>query len=107
MQKYYSTLLPRAVLALPKLFRFGSYVIYFWSNENNEPIHVHVCIGTPTANATKIWLTREGGTVIANNGSNIPAHELSKIRRVIAAQTFIIREKWKQCFNVDTVKYYC
>jgi len=29
---------------MPQIFRIGSYVIYFWSNENNpiEPVHVHV-----------------------------------------------------------------
>ncbi|WP_242976092.1 DUF4160 domain-containing protein [Desulfosporosinus sp. FKB] len=40
--------------------------MYFWSNENNEAIHVHVGKGKPSANATKIWLTASGGCIIAN-----------------------------------------
>ena len=27
---------------LPKLFMVSGYTVYFWSNENGEPIHVHV-----------------------------------------------------------------
>lgn len=27
---------------LPKLFMVCGYTVYFWSNENGEPIHVHI-----------------------------------------------------------------
>lgn len=39
---------------LPSLFIASGYKIYFWSNENNEPIHVHISKGNPTSNSTKI-----------------------------------------------------
>ena len=41
---------------MPRVFKIGSYVIYFWMNENNplEPVHVHVCEGVPSPTATKI-----------------------------------------------------
>ena len=31
-------------LIMPRIFRFGSYWVYFWTNENKplEPIHVHI-----------------------------------------------------------------
>ena len=45
---------------MPQIFRIGPYIVYFWSNEEGEPIHVHVSKGRPTPNATKIWLTRTG-----------------------------------------------
>ena len=41
---------------LPNLFTVSGYKIYFWSNENNEPIHVHVSKGQPTPNSTKTGL---------------------------------------------------
>ena len=46
---------------MPQLFRIGSYIIYFWSNESDplEPIHVHVAEGRASANATKIWINRK------------------------------------------------
>lgn len=31
----------------------SGYIVYFWSNEEGEPIHVHVSKGRPTPNATK------------------------------------------------------
>lgn len=43
---------------LPKVLIVGSYVIYFWSNENGEPVHVHIAIKKPIVDATKIWLTK-------------------------------------------------
>ena len=47
---------------MPRIFRFGEYWIYFWTNENKplEPVHIHVAKGAPTANATKIWITSTG-----------------------------------------------
>lgn len=32
---------------MPNIFSTLGYHIYFWSNENNEPIHVHVSKGRP------------------------------------------------------------
>ena len=31
------------------------FAFFFWSRENNEPVHVHVAKGNPTENATKFW----------------------------------------------------
>ena len=56
---------------LPSLFTVSGYKVYFGSNENGEPIHVHVAKGKPTPNGTKIWLTRTGGCILASNGSHI------------------------------------
>ena len=92
---------------MPSLFRIGNYVIYFWSNENDEPIHVHIAEGIPGANATKIWLTRSGGCVEANNNSRIPRRDLTRIMEVISAQHFLICAKWKEHFKEDDIAYYC
>ncbi|MDD7740505.1 MAG: DUF4160 domain-containing protein [Fusicatenibacter sp.] len=31
----------------------SGYTVYFWSNENGEPIHVHVSKGKPTPNGNR------------------------------------------------------
>lgn len=38
---------------MPQIFRIGSYIVYFWSNENDplEPIHVHIAEGRASAKA--------------------------------------------------------
>ena len=64
---------------MPKLFTVSGYTVYFWSNENGEPIHVHVSKGKPTPNATKIWLTKSGGCILASNGSKILNKELNEL----------------------------
>lgn len=36
---------------LPSLFVVSGYRVFSWSNEEGEPIHVHVCKGRPSPNA--------------------------------------------------------
>ena len=50
--------LVKEVFKLPNIFEIYGYKVYFLSNENNEPIHVHISKGTQQGNATKIWLTK-------------------------------------------------
>lgn len=37
---------------MPQIFKFGGYIIFFWSNENKptESIHVHIAKRNPRAN---------------------------------------------------------
>ncbi len=83
---------------MPRLFKIGQYLIFFWSNENNEPIHVHVAI-TPSENATKVWLTKNGGCIVAHNKGRIPQQELYELLDIIST--------WKKHFNVETIGFYC
>lgn len=95
------------VFILPSLFMVSGYKVYFWSNENNEPIHVHVSKGKPTSNGTKIWLTRTGGCILASNGSGISKRELNELMEFISAQFFLICAEWKKFFLIDDIKFYC
>lgn len=81
--------------------------MYFWSNEYNEPIHVHVSKGKPSGDSTKIWLTKSGGCIVANNKSNIPTKELKKIQELILDNYFLILSKWKEYFKNQEVSFYC
>lgn len=92
---------------MPQLFKFGAYSIYFWSNESRplEPIHVHISEGRARPNATKIWITRSGGCVLANNTSHIPPRDLRRAMMLISANIGEIEERWQSCFGEIT--YYC
>ena len=92
---------------MPNLFTVSGYKIFFWSNEINEPIHVHVSKGKPSENATKIWLTKTGNCILASNGSEIPSRELKELMDFIAAQFFYICAEWKKFFVTDEIKFYC
>ena len=87
------------VRLLPTLFEIYGYRVFFWSNEAGEPIHVHVCQGKPTGNATKIWLPPESNPVVANNNSNIPTKELHRILKMIALNRDSIIAQWYDYFN--------
>ena len=92
---------------MPKLFRLGCFSVYFWSNENKEPIHVHIGIGNPYSNATKIWLTKNKKCKIAHNKSRISQNDLNEIIDAIHANHDLICEKWKSYFDVENIEFYC
>ena len=92
---------------MPQLFRIGGYKIYFWKNENQplEPVHVHISKGKPSANATKVWLTADGGCKLCHNRSRIPQNFLHNIINLIADNSSNILDKWEETFG--EVKFYC
>ena len=94
-------------LRLPSLFSVSGYKVFFWSNEKGEPIHVHISKGKPSPNATKIWITRNGGCILAGNGSDIPKKELNELMEFISAQFFLICAEWKEHFKTDEIRFYC
>ncbi len=92
---------------MPSIFEICGYKIYFWSNENNEPIHVHVSKGKPTQNSTKIWLTKSGGCILSNNNSKIPNNDLNVLLDAITSNYFFIVSYWKKFYEIDEIKFYC
>ena len=92
---------------MPQLFRIGSYIVYFWSNESDplEPVHVHIAEGRPRPDATKIWITQSGHCILSNNQSQIPSNLLKKLMRVIEANSELIQNAWLDMFN--EIKYFC
>ncbi|MCD7716528.1 MAG: DUF4160 domain-containing protein [Lachnospiraceae bacterium] len=92
---------------MPQIFKIGSYLIYFWSNENKpvEPVHVHVSEGVPSENATKIWITKSGKCLLCNNNSHIPQRKLRNIMDVIEARHSEIENKWYDYFK--EIRFYC
>ena len=92
---------------MPQIFRIGPYIVYFWSRENEplEPVHVHVAEGTPTQNATKVWITRTGKALVANNRSKIPERRLGSLLRIIEANSDTIIKRWREYFG--EIRFYC
>ena len=92
---------------MPQVFKIGSYWVYFWADEQSplEPVHVHVCLGRPSKNATKIWITKAGGCVLENNSSQIPPNVLNNIMQIISACSEEVKAKWLDFFG--EIRYYC
>ena len=92
---------------MPRIFKIGPYLVYFWSNETEplEPIHVHVSEGFPSENSTKIWITQKGKCLLCNNNSHIPLRKLNQIIEIIEARSNEIIQKWYSYFK--EIHYYC
>lgn len=92
---------------MPQVFKIGSYWIYFWTNEGKplEPIHVHVSQGSPSANSTKVWITKYGKCFQCNNNSRIPDRTLRNIMRIVEARSDEVIKKWIDYFG--EIRYFC
>lgn len=90
---------------MPRLYLFQGFAIYFWTGENGEPVHVHVSKGKPSAGATKIWLTRNGGCKLASNGSRLTKHELANVMDFVMMNHEEICDRWKAYFHGEMTFY--
>ena len=89
---------------MPQIFKIGPYTIFFCSNEDDQPIHVHVA-EQANPNATKIWLTSAGKCYLCHNKSLIPERLLRDIMRMIEARYQDIEARWLEHFG--TIRYFC
>ena len=80
---------------MPEVFRIYGYKIYFYSNENDEPCHVHVAKGQG-ANS-KIWIEPE--VKIAHNKAKIPKNELKKIVTWLEKNKDTVLTAWNNFFS--------
>ena len=92
---------------MPNLFNYLGYTIFFWANENLEPLHVHICKGNPRKNSTKVWITKNGDCILSNNNSLIPKQDLNKLFKAIQYNFFFIIAEWKNFYGIDDIKFYC
>lgn len=102
---YVVTIVRRGYNKLPSIFNFLGYKIYFWTNENNEPIHVHISKGSPNGNATKIWITSTGDVIVSHNKSRIPKNDLNRVLAYIRINAPYIVAFWIEYFGGIT--YIC
>lgn len=79
---------------MPKLLEtYLGYTIYFWSDDENEPIHVHASKGRPVEGATKFWITTDG-VELAHNHGNIPQKDLKKLTHYLRSNQAEIVSAW-------------
>ena len=92
---------------MPPLYRIGSYILYFWSNESDplEPVHIHIAEGLANANGTKIWITSTGHAILCHNRAHIPVPVLRRLIRFVEANNKEIVEKWQEHFG--ELRFYC
>lgn len=76
---------------MPTILRIGPYRFHFYSDEKNEPPHIHVRLGNTEC---KFWLN----PIILAKNKGIPSHKLHEIEKYIFGNYTILKEKYNE-FN--------
>lgn len=71
---------------LPNLISFLGYCIYFWSNEGNEPAHVHVAVKRPSPVSAKFWLLQDGSVKLADNKLGLSKKRDKKVGEILSSK---------------------
>jgi hypothetical protein len=77
---------------MPTVLRVKGYRFFFFSNERNEPVHIHV---EKSESYVKFWLEPIG--VAVNYGFN--SKQLREISEIIEENLDLIIEKWNEYFS--------
>jgi len=77
---------------MPTVLKLKGYRFFFFSNEGNEPIHIHV---EKAEFYAKFWL--DPLYVSINHGFN--SKELTEISKIIEENETLIRDKWNEHFS--------
>jgi len=76
---------------MPTVLRIKGYRFFFFSNEMNEPLHIHV---ESAGKYAKFWL--EPITLARNIGFR--SFELIEIRNIVIKNKKTIKERWNEYF---------
>jgi hypothetical protein len=77
---------------VPRIAKIGPYRFFFYSNENDEPPHVHVAQERRLA---KFWLD----PVELASSSGFPAHTLRDLLAIVIAYRKEFLEHWNEHFS--------
>ena len=79
---------------MPTVLRIGRFRFFFYSNENNEPSHIHV---KAAENEAKFWLNPV--RLAFNHGYK--SHELNEVERLVKQNQAALLEAWNVYFNSE------
>jgi hypothetical protein len=79
---------------MPTVLREGPYRFFFFSNESQEPPHIHVKSDQKVA---KYWLSPI--ELAANRGFR--KHELNEIEEIVQDHLWAFLEAWNEHFNQE------
>ena len=77
---------------MPTVFRRDGFRFFFFSNESNEPVHIHVESGDGYA---KFWLN----PVSLAESSRFSSKDLNKLRKLIEQHKEALTTRWNEFFN--------
>lgn len=77
---------------MPSVLRVGSFRFFFYSNENNEPAHIHIQRDNMLA---KFCLQ----PVVLASSTRFSPKELKKLRVLVMENKELFMEAWNEHFN--------
>lgn len=77
---------------MPTILRIDGYRFFFFSNEGNEPVHIHVESG---AGYGKFWI--HPVSIAYSSGYN--SSELNRIKKLIEENSTYIKNSWHEYFS--------
>lgn len=79
---------------MPTVLRMDRYRFFFFSNEGNEPVRVHVEAGDSHA---KFWLM----PLQLAKSTGFSAREINQLRELIFQHQILFKERWHGYFEVE------
>ena len=77
---------------MPTILRVAGYRFFFFSNERQEPAHIHV---EQAERYAKFWLARV--SLASNVGFR--SAELTALTQLVAEHRLLFQEKWNEYFG--------
>ncbi len=77
---------------MPTVLRIGPYRFFFYSNENGEPVHIHIQCDRKLA---KFWLQ----PITLASSTRFSAKELRKLEKLVNQNKEILLEAWNDHFS--------
>jgi len=77
---------------LPTVLRIDGFRFFFYSNEGDEPAHIHITSGEAEA---KFWL--DPISLASNNGFNAPT--INKLTAHVRNHQMLLLAKWNEFFR--------
>jgi hypothetical protein len=87
-----SSVRPSSRFVMPTVLRIGPFRFHFYSDESDEPAHIHVRSGDGEC---KFWLQPVG--LATNRG--IPNHDLRNIERLVFEHQQLLVQKYHERHN--------
>jgi hypothetical protein len=77
---------------MPTVMRLGPFRFFFYSNEDGEPVHIHIQRDRMLA---KFWLA----PVVLASSTRFPAKELKRLEAMVTENREILLEAWNEHFG--------
>ena len=77
---------------MPSILRIGPFRFHFYSDERNEPAHIHVAM---SVGECKFWLEP---VKLASN-KNIAPHIVRQIEKLVYEHQIFLKEKYNEFHN--------